>query len=202
MNDDAFIRLASPDDAVEILDIYRPFIEETAVTFEEEVPSPEEFEERIKRIRADAPYLVCQVNGRIVGYAYAAPYRTRASYRWNREVSVYIHPEYHRRNIARALYSALFEILKMQHITNLLAVITMPNEASVKLHESFGFRHCGLFNRVGYKLHQWHQVGWWELSFLEDEQQVPEIPLLFSSFEKLYPANTILEKASAIIKIS
>ncbi|WP_423130355.1 GNAT family N-acetyltransferase [Gaoshiqia sp. Z1-71] len=202
MNNDAFIRLASPDDAAEILEIYRPFIEGTAVTFEEEVPSPEEFKERIEHIRADAPCLVCEVNGRIVGYAYAALYRARASYRWNREVSVYIHPDYHRRNIARALYSALFEILRMQHITNLLAVITMPNEASVKLHESFGFRPCGLFNRVGYKLHQWHQVGWWELSFLEDEQQVPETPVPFSSFEKTYPLEGILQKASAIIKIS
>jgi phosphinothricin acetyltransferase len=119
------------------------------------------------------PFLVCEINGQIAGYAYASDYRSRASYRWTKEVSVYIHPDFYRKKVARALYTALTEIVKAQGLANLLAIITMPNESSVAFHEAFGYRKCAEFKNVGYKLGQWQHVGWFEL-FIQDEDQAPK----------------------------
>ncbi len=112
----AIIRLAERRDIPGILEIYTPFILETAVTFEEEIPSEESFWERMQGIMAELPYLVCEIDGRIAGYAYASGYRSRASYRWSKEVSVYIHPDFHRRRVAHALYTSLNEMVRYQGI--------------------------------------------------------------------------------------
>ena len=173
------IRLAEKHDVPGILEIYSPFILETSVTFEEIVPDEDSFWERIQGILAELPYLVCEIDGRIAGYAYASAYRSRASYRWSKEVSVYVHPDFRRRKVADALYTSLNEIVRYQGIADLLAIITMPNEPSVTFHEHFGYRKCGEFSNVGYKLDQWQNVGWFEL-FLQDENKAPKdriIPL-------------------------
>jgi len=120
----------------------------------------------------ELPFLVCEIDGRIAGYAYASAYRSRASYRWSKEVSVYIHPDFKRKRVADALYTSLHELVRFQGIANLLAIITMPNESSVAFHEHFGYRKCGEFSKVGYKLGQWQNVGWFEL-FLQDENEAP-----------------------------
>lgn len=173
----AIIRLAERRDVPGILEIYAPFILETAVTFEEIVPDKESFWERIQGIMAELPYLVCEIDGRVAGYAYASGYRSRASYRWSKEVSVYIHPDFQRKRVARALYTSLNEMVRYQGIADLLAIITMPNEPSVSFHESFGYRKCGEFANVGYKLGEWQNVGWLEL-FIQDENKPPKDRIL------------------------
>jgi L-amino acid N-acyltransferase YncA len=171
------IRLAEPIDVPGILEIYSPFILGSAVTFEEIVPDEESFWERIQGIMEELPFLVCEIDGRIAGYAYASGYRSRASYRWTKEVSVYIHPDFHRKRVAHALYASLNEMIRYQGIADLLAIITLPNEPSVAFHEQFGYRKCGEFFKVGYKLRQWQNVGWFEL-FLQDETQAPKDRIL------------------------
>ena len=120
---------------------------------------------------------MCEIDGRIAGYAYASDYRSRASYRWTKEVSVYIHPDFYRRRVAQALYTSLNEMVCYQGIADLLAIITMPNESSVGFHEHFGYRKCAEFSKVGYKLGQWQTVGWFEL-FLQDETMSPRERIL------------------------
>jgi len=173
----ATIRLADRRDVPGILEIYSPFILHTAVTFEEIVPDEESFWKRIQEIMTELPFLVCEIDGRIAGYAYASGYRSRASYRWTKEVSVYIHPDFHRKRVAHALYTSLHELVKYQGIANLLAIITMPNESSVAFHEHFGYRKCAEFSKVGYKLEQWQNVGWFEL-FIQDENAAPKERIL------------------------
>ena len=171
------IRLAEKRDVAGILEIYSPFILDTSVTFEESVPDEVSFWERIQGIMEELPFLVCEIGGRIAGYAYASAYRSRASYRWTKEVSVYIHPDFYRKRVAQGLYTSLHEMVRYQGIADLLAIITLPNESSVTFHEHCGYRKCGEFARVGYKLGQWQTVGWFEL-FLQDETQVPKDRIL------------------------
>ncbi len=171
------IRLAEKRDVPGILEIYAPFILETAVTFEEAIPDEDSFWKRMQDIMTEMPVLVCEIEGRVAGYAYASGYRSRASYRWSKEVSVYIHPDFHRKKVADALYTSLNEIVRYQGVANLLAIITMPNEASVAFHEYFGYRKCAEFSKVGYKLGSWQNVGWFEL-FLQDENEAPKDRIL------------------------
>lgn len=173
----AIIRLAERRDVQGILEIYAPYILDTSVTFEETVPGEALFWERIHGIMDELPYLVCEIDGRIAGYAYASGYRSRASYRWTKEVSVYVHPDFHRKRVGHALYTSLNEMVRFQGVADLLAIITMPNDPSVAFHEHFGYRKCGEFSKVGYKMNQWQNVGWFEL-FLQDENQPPKERIL------------------------
>lgn len=176
-NMNPIIRLAEKRDVPGILEIYAPFILNTAVTFEEVVPDEESFWKRIQEIMTELPFIVCEIDRKIAGYAYASAYRSRASYRWTKEVSVYVHPDFHRKRIAHGLYTTLNELVRFQGIANLLAIITMPNEPSVAFHEQFGYRKSAEFKNVGYKLDQWQNVGWFEL-FLQDETQAPKDKIL------------------------
>jgi len=171
------IRLAEKRDVSGILEIYSPFILDSTVTFEESIPDEDSFWDRIQGIMAELPYLVCEIDGRIAGYAYASSYRGRASYRWTKEVSVYIHPDFYRRRVGEALYTSMNEMVRYQGIADLLAIITMPNESSVAFHEHCGYRKCGEFANVGYKMDQWLNVGWFEL-FLQDEKKAPRDRIL------------------------
>lgn len=173
----ATIRLAERRDIPGILEIYSPFILETSVTFEEEIPSEESFWERMLAIMAELPFLVCEIEGKIAGYAYASGYRSRASYRWSKEVSVYIHPDFQRKRVGHALYTSLNEMVQYQGVANLLAIITMPNEQSVAFHEHFGYTKCAEFSKVGYKMNCWQNVGWFEL-FIQDENEPPKERIL------------------------
>lgn len=158
------IRLARESDAAEILAVYAPYIRNTAVTFECEVPSPEEFRNRIRNISADYPYLVCVSDGIIVGYAYAHRQMERSAYRWNAELSVYLDGTYHRRGIGKALYGALLEILRLQNVQNVYGGVTVPNAPSEALHGHFGFTRLGTYHDTGYKCGAWHDVAWFEKS--------------------------------------
>lgn len=177
------LRLAKAADSEGILAIYAPYIEKTSFTFETDVPSAEAFADRINSYMESWPWLLCEVDGTIVGYAYAARYRERVAYQWSVESSVYIHDDYQRKGIAKILYSALFEILKRQGFRNVYAVINLPNEKSVAFHESLGFRFFAMYEQVGYKLGKWKNVGWWRLIINEFDEE-PAVPVLFSELDK------------------
>jgi L-amino acid N-acyltransferase YncA len=177
------IRLAQPTDAAGILAIYAPYITDTSFTFEAEVPSVAAFAERISSYLLNWPWLVCEINGQIAGYAYGSRYRERVGYQWCVECSVYIHDDFQKKGIAKALYTALFEILKQQGYRNIYAVINLPNDKSVRLHESCGFKWFATYENVGYKLGKWKTVGWWQLVINEYGDE-PSAPTRFSDMDK------------------
>jgi phosphinothricin acetyltransferase len=174
------IRLAKPSDAAAILDIYGPYIRDTSITFETEVPTLSEFGARINYYLENWPWLVYEKNGIIAGYAYASRYRERVAYQWGVECSVYIHEQFQRMGIARDLYTKLFTILKLQGFTTVYAVINLPNDPSVAFHETMGFRYFATYEKVGYKLGKWKNVGWWQLQ-LNEYLNEPAAPVKFSA---------------------
>lgn len=176
-------RLATPDDAAGILEIYGPYVRDTSITFETVVPSREEMAGRIGKYLEQWPWLVAEENGRIAGYAYASRYRERVAYQWSVECSVYIHNDSLRRGLARALYTGLFRLLQKQGYRNVYAVINLPNDRSVAFHESLGFRWFATYEQVGYKLGQWKNVGWWRLVINEFGPE-PASVIPFSQLEK------------------
>jgi len=177
------IRLANEKDAEGILAIYSPYIENTSFTFETEVPAVKAFAERINNYLVNWPWLVFEIDGKIAGYAYGAKYRERTAYQWCVESSVYIHDDFQRSGVARALYMALIDILKAQGFRNVYAVINLPNEKSVSFHESCGFKYFATYEKVGYKLGKWKNVGWWELVINEYTDE-PAAPIKFSELNK------------------
>jgi Sortase and related acyltransferases len=168
------IKSATPDDAEAILNIYAPYITDTCVSFETEVPTITGFAERISNIIKTYPYLVCEIDGNIVGYAYAARHRERAAYKYSADVSIYIKPEYHHRGIGKALYIKLFELLREREIYTAFAAITLPNESSVGLHKTLGFTEIGVYHNVGYKFGKWLDLIWLEKPLL-DYTQISDI---------------------------
>jgi L-amino acid N-acyltransferase YncA len=178
----SMIRIATADDAEFILKIYAPYIEDTSYTFETDVPTIEAFKERISSYLHNWPWLVCEIDGVIAGYAYAAKHRERVAYQWSIESSVYVHDDYQRMGVARALYTALINILKLQGFRNLYAVINLPNDKSVSFHEKSGFEYFATYKNVGYKLGRWKNVGWWQLQ-LNEYSMEPEPPLKFSEMD-------------------
>ena len=170
------IRSAEANDAAAIRDIYAPHITDNATSFETEVPDVATIEGRIRDIQTQYPWLVFEADGSVLGYAYGSTHRTRHAYQWCVEVSAYIHQAAHRCGVGRALYTALFEILRLQGYVNAYAAITLPNAASVGLHEALGFTRIGVFNRIGFKFGRWHDVVWLELRLLETDTPVPNLP--------------------------
>jgi phosphinothricin acetyltransferase len=158
------LRLAAETDAAEILKIYEPYVRETAVSFEYETPSLAEFTRRVSEISREYPYIVCETGGEIIGYAYAHRQMERAAYQWNAETSVYVGRARHRRGAGKILYGALIEILRLQNVRNLYAIVTSPNENSERFHEHFGFRKRCIFRNMGYKNGSWRDILWYEKS--------------------------------------
>jgi phosphinothricin acetyltransferase len=193
------IRLATSADAKGILDIYRPYIDDTSITFETETPSIQEFGQRIETYLQNWPWLVCEIDGVIAGYAYGSKYRERTAYQWCIECSAYIHDDYLKAGIATALYSTLFEIFKKQGYYTVYAVINLPNDRSVAFHEKMGFQHFADFKNVGWKLGKWKTVGWWQL-ILRDYNDNPEAPTKFSKLNKDF-LKDLFTKAESTITI-
>jgi phosphinothricin acetyltransferase len=157
------IRLATSSDAAGIAAIYAPFCNESSVSFEETAPTRDAMNERIMATLEQYPWLVYDGGGgEIWGYAYASRHRERAAYRWSAEVSAYVHPERFRCGIGRSLYAELFRHLVALGYYRAFAGITLPNPASVALHEKMGFVPVGIFRQIGYKRGEWHDVGWWQ----------------------------------------
>lgn len=192
------LRLATSADAAGILNIYAPYIENTSFTFETDTPSVEEFARRIETYLLTWPWLVCEIDGRIAGYAYATRHRERTAYQWCTESSIYIHNDFLQKGIACALYTALFDILKRQGFRNVYAVINLPNDRSVAFHESCGFTHFATYEKVGYKLGKWKNVGWWRLSMNKYGDE-PTAPVKFSEMDKsVLPG--IFQQAALLLK--
>lgn len=163
------IRTAVPEDAVALLEIYAPYVEHTAISFEYEVPSAEEFRERIVNRLENYPYLVAEVDGRMLGYAYTSPFVGRAAYGWSAETTIYLREDCRKMGVGRALYEALEKVSKAQNILNLNACIGYPQEEdeyltmnSVKFHEHMGYQIVGMFHNSGYKFGRWYHMVWME----------------------------------------
>ncbi len=158
----ALIRLATPADGPALAEIYAPAVVNCSTSFEIEPPDGAEMARRVERVAARTPWLVCVHGGEVVGYAYGGIHRERAAYQWSAEVSAYVRADVHRAGVARALYTSLFAVLVLQGFRNAYAGITLPNEASVGLHEALGFKRVGVYHGIGYKLGTWHDVLWLE----------------------------------------
>lgn len=172
-------RIATLNDAEAILEIYAPYVESTAVTFEAEVPSLEEFRGRMQIIQEQYPYLAAEGDGKILGYAYASAYRPRAGFAWTPELSVYVRQGYQGQGIGTHLYAALLDLLRLQGYQNVCSVLSWPNPGSEKLHQHFGFRFAGLQKKCGYKNGEWRDIAILERR-LGDYPVPPPHPLRFS----------------------
>lgn len=176
------IKIGSIENVPAILDIYAPYVRSTNITFEYEVPTLEEMTKRLQQTLKRYPYLVALVDGKVVGYAYASPFASRAAYQWGSELSIYLDENYHGKAIGKKLYQCLLELLKIMHIQRVYACITHPNLKSEKFHEAFGFQYTGCFHHAGFKFDRWHDVVWME-KIINDETNVqPVIP--FSSLTR------------------
>lgn len=169
------IRIAQESDASALLEIYAPFVVNTAITFDVQTPTLEEFVQKMKHIKQEAPYLVYEHEGEVLGYAYASSHRQRAAYRWTRELSVYIREDAKSKKCGTALYTSLLELLRCQNYRTVLAGITLPNIPSVNFHERLGFYPVGVYDNIGFKLGKSHRVGWWQLMLQEPQEPAKEI---------------------------
>lgn len=159
------IRVAAVEDAQALLDIYGYYVEKTAITYEYEVPSLTEFQNRILHVLENYPYLVTEVNGKIVGYAYAGRFHSRAAYGWDAEMTVYLDKDSRGIGIGQKLYDLLERILKEQGIVNAAALITPPDQEedpsvynSKHFHEKMGYKLAGELENCGYKFNRWHKT--------------------------------------------
>jgi phosphinothricin acetyltransferase len=174
----ATIRLATPADGPSLATIYGPAVTDHTTSFELEPPDGEEMARRVERLTARTPWIVCEWQSAVVGYAYAGSHRDRWSYQWSVEVSAYVDAGVHRKGVARSLYTSLFAVLVMQGFRNAYAGITLPNSASVRLHEAMGFTTVGTYHGIGYKFGAWHDVIWLERPLApRTSEPDPPIPL-------------------------
>lgn len=169
---DLALRAASESDAAPVQRIYAPIVERTAISFELVPPSVTEVAERIRAVTHSLPWLVAEVEDDVVGYAYAGRHAERAAYRWSVDVSIYIAESARGRRVGTQLYTSLLDELRRLGYVSAYAGITLPNAASVALHESMGFAAIGAFPNAGFKFGTWHSVGWWYLAL----QPAPEAP--------------------------
>ena len=163
------IRMANPADAQALLNIYAPYVINTAITFEYDVPSVEEFASRIAHSLEKYPYLIAEEGGNILGYAYASPFHDRPAYDWAVETSIYVDQNIKHRGIGRKLHDALESTLREQGILNMNACIAYPPEEdehldknSVEFHAHMGYRLVGEFYKCGYKFNRWYNMVWME----------------------------------------
>jgi L-amino acid N-acyltransferase YncA len=172
------IRDAQPErDAAACAAIYAPYVEQTPISFEERAPDALAMEARIVRYTATHPWLVAEQGGEVVGYAYACPYMERPAYRWVAAVSVYVAANRRGEGVGRSLYERLFLHLRRQNFQVACAGVTLPNEASVRLHQSLGFVRIGVSPRIGWKEGAWHDVSLWQLELAPAKPGTPLEPL-------------------------
>lgn len=195
----ALIRLAGERDAGAIAEIYRPAVESAAISFETVPPGRDEMARRIAHTLLSYPWLVCEIDGAVAGYAYATRHRVRVAYRWSVDTSVYVDGRYQHRGIGKGLYASLLAILSAQGYVNAYAGIALPNAASVALHESVGFKPIGVYRRVGYKLGRWHDVGWWELT-LQPHEESPGEPEDLLTVRKRAEWNALLARGESVVR--
>lgn len=196
------IRLATSVDAEAILGIYAPYIA-TSITFEEEVPSHEAFQQRTDNVLEKHPYLVAELDGEVVGYAYAHELREREAYQWNSELSVYLAPAAQGHGLGSVLYNALIELCAARGIKAVYGIVTSPNEPSRILHEKLGFSVMGHQRHAGYTCGAWHDVTWY-VKYLTDEfEDGPAAPTPFPKLIEQQPETVedVIAKANALLHL-
>ena len=166
------IRLAKPSDARSLLDIYAPYVENTAITFEYEVPTVEDFTTRIEKTLEKYPYLVAEEGDVVVGYAYASTYYARAAYDWAVELSVYVSQDARGQGVGTEFYDALEDLLEQMGYIHFLACISLPNEASLALHRKRGYQQVAHFPKIGYKFNRWHDIVWLQKSLDKEARPI------------------------------
>ena len=178
------IRYAKLEDATRLVEIYRYYVEKTAITFEYKVPSIEEFQQRMIHVMEKYPYLVAKVDDQIVGYAYASTFNVRVAYDWCVETSIYLDHTLRKCGVGKRLYQALEKALKTQNITNLNACISSPIENdeyldtnSIDYHHYLGYQMVGEFHQCGYKFKRWYNMVWMEKMIGEHKSLQPEVKL-------------------------
>lgn len=211
------IRLATPNDAEGIRQVYAPYVG-TPITFEEEVPAPAGFQARMEDVMLFYPCLVaCEPASRgageagsadagpsadrVVGFAYAHRQAERAAYDWNVELSIYLHSDVERRGIGTALYEALMELLALQGVRCCYARVTLPNAASEHLHSRFGFDTMGVQRNAGFKNGAWRDVAWY-VKPIGPFDEDPERPLPFPRVmrERASEIERILGRANEMLE--
>ena len=180
MASDVRIRVATPADAAPVRDIYAPFCESTAVTFEETAPTEAELADRIESTLETHPWLVCETDGTVVGYASAGQLRPQRAYEWVVELSIYVAEPARRSGVGRALYESLFAVLERQGIRDAYAVTTVPNPETERFHEKLGFERLVDFPGIGYTQGEWRDVAWWRRP-LAEKTDSPDRPRPLSS---------------------
>lgn len=196
----ALIRVATREDAAFIQAIYAPIVENTIISFELEAPTVAEIEQRIKKTLENFPWLVCENQGEVIGYAYASKHRERAAYQWAVDVSAYVNEGSRGTGIGKALYTALMLILAEQGLYNAFAGIALPNAASVGLHEAVGFKPLGVYRQVGFKLGAWHDAGWWQRVLRPPD--VPPQPLqAFKDVAETPAVQAALQTGTALLRL-
>ena len=182
------IRTANPErDAAAVAAIYRPVVESSSVSFEEAAPNAAEMAARIRSTLVRTPWLVAEGDATaVIGYAYAGAHRDRAAYRWSVDVSAYVRDDWRGRGVGSQLYDRLTSILRDQGFVNAYAGISLPNPASVALHESIGMRRIGVYERVGFKFGAWHDVAWYGMRLSEPSGD-PLEPIAFAALASTRP---------------
>lgn len=196
MNNRYQIRLINESDCAATLNIYKPYVLHTIISFEYEPPSFEEYLQRIQTNTAEYPWLVCLFENNIIGYAYVSKHRYRTAYQWSPESTIYLAPEAQGKGIARLLYETLFSILRLQGYFNVYAGVALPNEKSVGFHRALGFEEIGIFKKVGYKHGGWHDTHWFQLE-LKEHAPNPPFPRTINEVKKDISFNQIMEAANA-----
>ncbi|WP_445955144.1 GNAT family N-acetyltransferase [Yeosuana sp.] len=159
------IRNVQISDAQQILDIYNYYVVNTVITFDIEAVSLKSFTEKIKIISLDYPFIVYEEHNEILGYAYGSRFRPKPAYNHTVESTIYIKQGQHGKQIGTELYKELLQLLKQDNFHMVLGVLTLPNEASVKLHEKFGFKQVAYLKEAGFKFENWQDVGFYQLTF-------------------------------------
>eukprot|EP01111_Echinosteliopsis_oligospora_P005299 TRINITY_DN1857_c0_g1_i1.p1 TRINITY_DN1857_c0_g1~~TRINITY_DN1857_c0_g1_i1.p1 ORF type:complete len:191 (-),score=40.48 TRINITY_DN1857_c0_g1_i1:12-584(-) len=178
------VRFAKEEDASRVREIYAPYIIDSSVSFEEEVPSVDDIACRIRSLHPTYPWLCCVDSScnKVIGYAYVSKFRERVAYRWSVDVAIYIDKQYQGKGVASILYSRLFQIVRAQGFFNIYALIAEPNDLSFHLHRKFGFKHVATFTNPGYKAGQWRNVQWWEM-ILSPHTNPPLPPIPYTELD-------------------
>lgn len=192
------LRIAESGDAEGVLSIYTPYVTETSVTFDYDVEEAKVFCQKIDEMLKEFPWVIAEHEGRIIGYAYAKRHRDRAAYNWCAESSIYVHADFHGKGLAKLLYEALLEILEAQNTINVYAGIAQPNEGSTMFHIKMSFTPVGVYKKVGFKNHQWHDVLWVH-KLLKKHVEEPEEFIPFSNPKIRAIAEDIIVQKQAVL---
>ena len=195
----AVIRVAREADAAAMLAIYAPYVRDTAISFELEPPSEDEFRQRVRRTLDAGLWLLCEAGDDILGYAYAAPFHARHAYQWTVEITVYADRRHHRRGVGIGLYTSLLGCLVLQGFQSAVGVIALPHPASVGLHARMGFRRAATLEKVGYKHGRWHDVGWWQRA-LGEHGPSPEPLRTLASLEGSAAWQSAIASGAALVR--